>query len=222
MKNDILLFAVMFAVAWIGFGALKGHLQLPAADSTTPASNNSESSNLIAEMDTEGASKPAGSQSAKQVNASQADGSKLETAKAIPKTDSETETSADSDSSQSQEQAIERVLTNQIKAWNRGDLEGFMKAYWDNENLTFSGGGDTTVGFEDTYANYRERYPEGQMGKITFKDLKTEMVSKESAIVTGRFDHNLQDEDVRGNFSLVLKSFDGQWKIIHDHTSVAK
>ena len=222
MKNDILLFAVMFAVAWIGFGALKGHLQLPAGDDTIPAAKSPAEDNLIAATKTDDTMEPAGSQGAKQEKNKQIDRSKSKTAKVISTTDGETENSADPDSSQSQEQVIEKVLMDQTQAWNRGDLDGFMEAYWKDENLTFSGAGGTTVGFEDTYANYRNRYPEGEMGRITFKDLKTEMVSEESAIVTGRFDHQLQDEDVRGNFSLVLKSFDGQWKIIHDHTSVAE
>ena len=228
MKNDILLFAVMFAVAWIGFGALKGHLELPTTENATPAANNIESANLTADSETDGASKPAGTQSVKQVKATPEDGPNLKTTEETSgtdgeiKKDSEAEKSAESDTSQTPEQAIEQVLKNQTEAWNRGDLDGFMDAYWNDENLTFSGGDGTLVGFEDTYANYRDRYPEGKMGQIKFEDLKTEMVGKESAIVTGRFYHQLPEEEVQGNFSLVLKTFDGQWKIIHDHTSVAK
>ena len=233
MKNDILLFAVMFAVAWIGFGALKGHLQLPATDNTLPAATSPESANLIAEPNKTDAVKPSESPNVQQASTQlektkPTEGSASKTAQVNTDADvdadadAKTKTVAGSDNSLSSEEAIEQVLMDQMEAWNQGDLDGFMEAYWNDENLTFSGGGGTTVGFEDTYANYRDRYPEGQMGQIKFKDLKTEMVGKESAIVTGRFDHQLPDEDVQGNFSLVLKSFDGQWKIIHDHTSVAK
>ena len=220
MKNDILLFALMFAVAWIGFGALKDHLQLPTVENTVPAATNSQSANLIADMTADDSGNSTKSKSTQKENDSRADESRSDQAKS--KTASATETALDSDSSQSPEQVIEQVLMDQTKAWNSGDLDGFMDAYWNNENLTFSGAGGTTVGYEDTYANYRDRYPEGKMGQISFKDLKTEMVGEESAIVTGRFDHQLPDEKVKGNFSLVLKILDGKWKIIHDHTSVAK
>ena len=227
MKNDILLFAVMFAVAWIGFGALKGHLQLPATDDATPAANSNAGANLIAEPNTNDKAKPSESPNVQQAstqleNVKPSDDSTSKTAQANTDADNEAKSVSGSDDSLSSEEAIEQVLVDQIKAWNRGDLDGFMEAYWNDENLTFSGGGSTTVGYEDTYANYRDRYPDGQMGQIQFKDLKTEMVGEESAIVTGRFDHQLSDKDVEGNFSLVLKVFDGQWKIIHDHTSVAE
>ena len=109
-----------------------------------------------------------------------------------------------------------------MQAWNQGDLDGFMEGYWNDEALIISGAGDTNLGWEATYANYRQRYPEGKMGKIRFKDLNTSMVEKKSAIVTGRFDHQLADKQVSGNFSLVMKMIDAHWKIILDHTSVAK
>ena len=231
MKNDILLFAVMFAVAWIGFGALKGHLQLPNSDDATPAASSLEDGNLIADPTSDDAANPSKTPTVRQAsaeleNTESADDisskSNQASAESKAKTDNEKQSVSKSDEDLSTEEKIEQVLIDQTKAWNRGDLDGFMDAYWNDEKLTFSGGGDTTVGFEETYTNYRERFPEGKMGQIEFKDLQTEMVGEESAIVTGRFEHALPDDDVRGNFSLVLKSFDGQWKIIHDHTSVAK
>ena len=33
--------------------------------------------------------------------------------------------------------AIRSLLDNQVAAWNRGDLEGFMGAYWRSPDLEF-------------------------------------------------------------------------------------
>jgi len=34
---------------------------------------------------------------------------------------------------------IRKVLDNQVKAWNKGDIEGFMQGYWKNDSLLFIG-----------------------------------------------------------------------------------
>ena len=36
-------------------------------------------------------------------------------------------------------ETILSIMSNQEKAWNQGDLEGFMKGYWQSEKLAFVG-----------------------------------------------------------------------------------
>src|SRR5262249_16879518 len=66
-----------------------------------------------------------------------------------------------------------RVLDDQVKAWNRGDLEGFMAGYWKSPELTFSSGGDQTKGWQATFDRYRKRYQTGgaEMGTLSFSGL---------------------------------------------------
>ena len=240
MKNDIILFAVMFAVAWIGFTVAKDRLP-PTSTATNGVATNDVATNDVAteSVATESVSADAVSSIDQSVATSRDANPTSGSPQAIDKSPLSSDDSPATSSAvkmqkesalpantgsaepKTTEQSIEQVLTDQTIAWNLGDLDAFMDAYWNDESLTFSGGGDTTLGWEATYESYRQRYPVGAMGKIEFKDLKTEMVGKESAIVTGRFTHQLPDEKVKGNFSLVVKIIDGQWKIIHDHTSVA-
>ncbi len=222
MKNDILLFAIMCAVAWVGYDVLKERLPQPVADdSSNPAiadaGGGAGAKSML--MPADNGDIPASS----EPNAAPVK-DMLKTKQTLASAQSADEASrlTIAPPPLTAKQEIAKLLADQITGWNRGDLDAFMDAYWKNESLTFSGAGETTVGWDDTYANYRARYPEGQMGQIEFSDLKTEMVGTESAIVTGRFEHQLIDEKVRGNFSLVLKAIDSQWKIIHDHTSVAR
>lgn len=217
MKNDILLFAVMFALAWIGYTVAKDRLPpTPIISQATVADDEAAKATASAAL--------TGNGDTEEVYSKETDQKKVapeEESPAASKT-KETATSDDAESAEPKtaEEQIEKILADQIVAWNKGDLDGFMDAYWNDEALTISGGGDTSLGWESAYANYRQRYPEGEMGTIAFKNLKTEMAGKEAAIVTGSFNHQLADEKVNGNFSLVVKMIDRKWKIINDHTSV--
>ena len=47
-----------------------------------------------------------------------------------------------------EEAAIRSVLTAQMEAWNRGDLEGYMKiGYWNSPELAFIGGSSESRGY---------------------------------------------------------------------------
>jgi beta-aspartyl-peptidase (threonine type) len=117
-------------------------------------------------------------------------------------------------------QEIETVLRAQESAWNEGDLESFMKHYWKSGDLTFSSGGKTTRGWDETMARYRARYPTPQsMGTVSFQDLETHALGETSAYVLGRWRVDREQEPLRGNFSLVMRQIDGRWLIVHDHTS---
>src|SRR5262245_63722240 len=69
---------------------------------------------------------------------------------------------------------IRKVLDEQVVAWNKGDLVGFMKGYWNSKDLTFVSGKDVTRGWQDTLERYKKRYQsEGkEMGKLAFSDLE--------------------------------------------------
>ncbi|KAF0248563.1 MAG: hypothetical protein FD167_2034 [bacterium] len=121
----------------------------------------------------------------------------------------------------SRTQAVEKVLADQVLAWNRGDLEGFMRGYWQSQALSFYSGKSTTKGWQETLDRYRLRYQsEGkEMGTLAFKDLEIEMLGTENAFVRGKWQLELKSETVGGLFTLVLKKFPDGWRVIHDHTS---
>lgn len=135
------------------------------------------------------------------------------------------------DNKNSTEDQIQQILTTQAACWNRGDIEGFMGTYWKSDELTFSGGGKTTRGWKATLDRYKKSYPKDKMGQLKFDGLEVSMLSADAALVLG-FWHLKQPVKITidaeektayqqkdGNFSLVLKKVDGDWKIIHDHSS---
>src|SRR5262249_12379162 len=117
--------------------------------------------------------------------------------------------------------AIQTVLDDQDTAWNKGDLKGFMAGYWKSDELTFFSGGDVTRGWNATLERYKKRYQaEGkEMGKLTFRDLRIDVVGPESAVVRGRFKVVTSKETMQGLFTLIFKKTGHGWKIVHDHTS---
>jgi ketosteroid isomerase-like protein len=123
-----------------------------------------------------------------------------------------------------QELDIKRVLTIQVQSWNQGDLNGFMSTYWKSKKLSFSSGGNTTFGWQATFQRYKKNYsPPKEMGKLKFSKLLVTPIEENSALVLGNWHLTLEDKtNPHGNFSLVLKKFDGDWKIVHDHTSTLK
>lgn len=118
---------------------------------------------------------------------------------------------------------IRRTLDKQIEAWNSGDIDGFMTTYWKSDALTFSSGGSTTRGWQATLDRYKNKYNSREkMGTLRFGELEIQSLSDNVALVLGTWHLTLKPDNMEGNFSLVMKKFDGRWLIVHDHSSLKK
>ena len=120
----------------------------------------------------------------------------------------------------SSDPAITELLEEQREAWNRGDIDAFLRPYWKGEGLTFSSGGETRRGFAATRERYLNTYPDRRtMGRLTFADLETTTLGPDAVLVLGTWRLEREAGAVGGNFTLVLRRLDGAWTIVHDHTS---
>lgn len=123
------------------------------------------------------------------------------------------------------EEGIKHVLVSQVEAWNHGKLEAFMQGYWRSPDLVFFSSGTVTRGWEPTLLRYRQRYQsEGkEMGKLEFQELNIDLLSRRSAVVTGKWQLTMSDgKQPHGLFTLIFKRMPNGWKIVHDHTSSAE
>jgi uncharacterized protein (TIGR02246 family) len=122
----------------------------------------------------------------------------------------------------SADQEILAVLDAQTVAWNKGDVETFMKGYQDSPDLTFVGKA-VTKGYQPVLERYRKSYPtSAAMGTLSFSDQVVRLLDKNNAIITGRFHLKRTTEgggDATGIYSLVMRRTKQGWKIVHDHTS---
>lgn len=115
---------------------------------------------------------------------------------------------------------IVSLLETQRDAWNRGSIEEFLVPYWNSEKLTFSSGGEVRRGFAATRERYLKTYPDRQaMGRLDFSGLETTLLGADAAMVLGNWKLTRDAGPLGGNFTLILRRIDGEWKIVHDHTS---
>jgi uncharacterized protein (TIGR02246 family) len=119
--------------------------------------------------------------------------------------------------------AIQKVLDDQMAAWNRGDLAAYMQGYAKIDGLVFTSGGNIRKGWQDAFDHYQARYAtdKSSMGKLAFEILSIDPVGADGAIVLGNWILTGSPHDGRGVFSLVLARRPEGWRIIHDHTSLA-
>jgi hypothetical protein len=115
---------------------------------------------------------------------------------------------------------IQSVMNSQQDAWNRGDIEGFMKGYWENDSLRFIGKRGITYGWQATLDNYKKSYPgKDAMGRLQFTNLTTQLINDSSAYVIGKWELFRASDTLAGHYSLLWKNFNGQWLIVADHSS---
>lgn len=118
------------------------------------------------------------------------------------------------------ENAIRQLLDQQTDAWNRGDIENFMKGYWENDSLMFVGKSGVTYGWANTLKNYKKGYPDtAAMGKLSFDYIKIKRLSKKYYFVVGKWHLKRSIGDIGGHYNLLFEKINGQWVIIVDHSS---
>ncbi|MBI1365356.1 MAG: DUF4440 domain-containing protein [Alphaproteobacteria bacterium] len=115
---------------------------------------------------------------------------------------------------------VKSVLRAQAAAWNEGDLAAFMNIYWNSPKLVFIDNGDVTTGWDNVMKRYKDRYGSGDtMGQLALDGVNVAMVSDDVAIADGRFRLSRKDGAESGSFSIVMRRFDGLWRIVHDNSS---
>jgi ketosteroid isomerase-like protein len=116
--------------------------------------------------------------------------------------------------------AIRKVLDTQVTAWNAGNIDNFMKGYWQNDSLMFIGKSGVTYGWQATLDNYKKHYPDtAAMGKLTFNLLEFKMLSSVYYFVVGKWHLQRSIGNVEGHFTLLFRKINGEWLIVADHSS---
>ncbi|MBR9913376.1 MAG: nuclear transport factor 2 family protein [Algicola sp.] len=113
--------------------------------------------------------------------------------------------------------AIKKVMSDQEKAWNNHDLEGFMEGYWNSDNLKFYGSNGLTNGWENTLDNYKKAYPtSAESGILRFVINDISRIEAGHYWVMGEYHLTRDIGNANGVFMIIFKKIDNQWKIIAD------
>ncbi|WP_438964232.1 YybH family protein [Winogradskyella sp.] len=115
------------------------------------------------------------------------------------------------------EAGIRLVLEKQVTAWNKHDLEGFMDGYWKSDQLKFYGASGLTLGWDQTLANYKKRYPtKRETGTLNFVINDISIIEGNNYWVMGEYHLKREIGDAEGIFIIIFKQINGEWKIVAD------
>jgi ketosteroid isomerase-like protein len=118
------------------------------------------------------------------------------------------------------EKEIRNLLSTQTDAWNRGNLDDFMKGYWESDSLLFIGKSGVTHGYRNTLDNYKKGYSDtAKMGKLYFDIIEVRKISASYYWVLGKWFLKRSVGDVGGHYTLLFRKINGKWKIVADHSS---
>lgn len=115
---------------------------------------------------------------------------------------------------------IIRTLERQQQCWNQGDINCFMKGYWESDSLMFVSSEKVYYGYEKTLQRYLDSYPDREaMGKLTFDFISMKPLGDDAFFVIGSFHLERSIGDAKGHFTLLWKRINGEWVIVADHSS---
>lgn len=120
------------------------------------------------------------------------------------------------------EQKVRQVLDEQVSAWNRGDIPGYMAGYWRSDSTVFVSGGTRTTGYDSVLARYQRGYTNREkMGVLTFEELEIREVTPTLALATGIWRLKRKSDAPWGRFTLWVEKKPEGWRVTYDHTSSA-
>jgi ketosteroid isomerase-like protein len=143
--------------------------------------------------------------------------------------------------------AVRAVLDAQAAAWNSADLDAYMAGYAQTDSLRFASGGNLRQGWEAALAAYRAGYTDAAaMGRLTFSAPDappapglppapspihiTPLCDSEApprwALAFGRWHlaraGEAPTDAPHGLFTLLVEKRSEGWRVVHDHTSLAR
>ena len=107
-------------------------------------------------------------------------------------------------------------------AWNRGDLDAFVNYYEPDSTTTYIGRNGIVRGRAAIRAVYAPRFaPGGVRDSLSFENTEIDLLAPGVANVISWYRLMRGDSTTaRGPTSLVMRhDADGQWRIVHDHSS---
>ena len=120
----------------------------------------------------------------------------------------------------SEEQLFELVLKTQADEWNKGNIEGFMSYYWNNDSLVFISPKRKTYGWKNVLKNYQKSYPDrSKSGHLEFSEVNVTMLQNKEAFVFGKWSVENSEGHLGGSFHLLFRQIEDRWKIVMDYTN---
>jgi len=118
------------------------------------------------------------------------------------------------------EQQIKALLAAQTDQWNKGNINGYMKGYWESDSLLFIGSSGPRYGYIPTLERYKQAYPDkAHMGALLSKITSMTRLSDDYYFIVGTWALQREAGNVSGYYTLLFRKINGRWVIVADHSS---
>ena len=118
------------------------------------------------------------------------------------------------------EKEIRDIMDKSAKDWSAGNIDGFMKSYWNNDTVMYVGGKNITYGYQNLLNAYKRSFPDSaSMGKLSFDIIDVRKLSSEYYMVTGKYILTRTAGNANGVFTVLFRKINGKWLIVYDHSS---
>ncbi len=98
------------------------------------------------------------------------------------------------------EHEITTMLSAQVVQWNKGNVDGYMRGYWESDSLLFIGSSGPRYGYQATLKRYKEAYPDpAHMGELTSVIKSMQRLSAEYYFILGTWALKRTAGDVSGS-----------------------
>ena len=119
-------------------------------------------------------------------------------------------------------QRIRAVFESGCAAWNRGDIDGYLAAYWNSDKVRWVSEGTVRYGFEAIAAGFKAHFDSSDnMGRLEVTNLDIQLFGENDALVFGAWIQTTPMARHHGVFTVQLKKIDGEWLIVSDHSSTS-
>jgi len=117
---------------------------------------------------------------------------------------------------------VTKILLAQERAWNNGDLDGYLSHYKDAPDTQAILDGPVR-GLQNIRAAYRTNYPNPEsMGTLEQSEVEVRALGDNFALATGRYHltrPHKKGGDTNGGFTEVLEKTPTGWQVIYSETS---
>ena len=120
---------------------------------------------------------------------------------------------------------ISTMMSRSAASWNRGDLDAFVADYLASDSTTYIGGRGILRGPAAIRSAYAPRFAPGAVrDSLSFvlldvDPLAPDVVNVIATYILARPVGGRDSVTAKGPTSLVMRRVDGQWRIVHDHSS---
>jgi len=121
---------------------------------------------------------------------------------------------------ESEKRAIRAVVAGMEADWNRGDFNGYMRAF-KKPDVVFVSRGEVQKDWQGTLDHYVRDYggDPARRGRLRFWDLRIDLLAPDAAMLTGRYRLEGGEKPQDGINTRLFRKVDGRWVIALNHVS---